>query len=143
MKLGIASDHAAFKMKEEIKKNFPKIDWVDFGTNSEESVDYPDFISKLAKAIQGGELQKGIALCGSGIGASITANRFKKVRAALVHDKYSAEMCRKHNDANVLTLGGRMIDSALAIELVQIFLVTEFEGGRHQTRVRKIDELAQ
>lgn len=141
MKLGIAADHAGFALKEAIKKKFSTIEWLDFGTNSEASVDYPDYIGKLAKEIHKENLEKGIAICGSGIGASIVANRFSKVRAALVYDKHNAEMCRRHNNANILTLGGRVIDSELAFELVEVFLQTEFEGGRHQNRLKKIDEM--
>lgn len=144
MKIGIASDHGGFELKEKLKnqKGFADIEWIDFGTDSQESVDYPDYISKLAKAVQEDSVSKGIAICGSGIGADITANRFKKVRAALVHDKYGAEMCRKHNNANVLALGGRVTDAALAEQLVEIFLTTDFEGGRHTRRVEKLDELS-
>lgn len=141
MKLGIAADHAGFLLKEEIKKKFSTIEWVDFGTNSEEPVDYPDYIGKLAKEIHNERLEKGIAICGSGIGASIVANRFSKVRAALVYDKHNAEMCRRHNNANILTLGGRVLSFDLAFELIEIFLQTKFESGRHQNRLRKIDEI--
>lgn len=142
MKLVIGSDHGGFELKELIKAHFKEIEFVDVGTHSTDSVDYPDVIAEAAKKVQSGEVERGIILCGSGIGASITANRFKGVRAALVHDDYGAEMCRRHNNANLLTLGGRIITPDMAFRFIDIYLKTEFEGGRHEKRVQKIDEVS-
>jgi len=141
MELGIASDHGGYELKEKIKANFPEIQWKDYGTFSQESVDYPDIISKLCVGILQNEVNKGIILCGTGIGASITANRFKGIRAALVHNDFTVEMSRKHNNANVLALGGRIIPEKDAFRFIDIYLNTEFEGGRHEKRIQKLDEL--
>lgn len=141
MKVAIATDHGGFELKEAIKKEFSAYEFVDYGTNSSESVDYPDIVRKAAKAVADGELSRGIALCGTGIGASLVANRYCGVRAALCHDAFTAEMCRKHNDANILVLGGRVVDEETAFRIVRLFFETEFEGGRHARRVKKIEEL--
>lgn len=137
-KLAIASDHAGFHLKEAIKTHFPEIEWVDLGTNSEDSVDYPDFGRALAETITEGAAQRGIVVCGSGIGISIAANRFPAVRAALCTSPQMAELARQHNDANVLALGARLSDEDTAFACVETFLKTEFEGGRHQRRVEKL-----
>ncbi len=142
MKLVIGSDHGGFELKELIKKHFKDIEFVDVGAHSTDSVDYPDVIAAAAKKVQSGEVEKGIILCGSGIGASMTANRFQGVRAALIHDDYGAEMCRRHNDANLITLGGRIIAPDMAFRFIDIFLKTPFDGGRHEIRVKKIDEVS-
>ena len=139
MKVGISSDHGGFEMKEAIKKHFGDIDWVDYGCHSTEAVDYPEFAQKLCKAVLNKKIEKGITLCGTGIGASLAANRFHGIRAALCHDEFTAEMCRKHNDANVLVMGGRVVAEPLALKMVKIFFSTEFEGGRHQRRVEAIE----
>ncbi|MDH5716890.1 MAG: ribose 5-phosphate isomerase B [Spirochaetia bacterium] len=138
---GIASDHGGFKLKEAVKNEFLHINWKDMGCFSEESVDYPDYIAKLAKAILNNEFDKGIAICGTGIGASIMANRFTNIRAALCHNEFTAEMSRKHNDANILVLGGRVLKNEEAYKIIKIFFNTEFEGGRHENRIKKIENL--
>jgi ribose 5-phosphate isomerase B len=137
----IGADHAGYSMKEMIKA------WLiaegyevkDFGTYNENSVDYPDVIHPLAEAVETGLFSRGIILCGSGIGVSITANKHRNVRAALCWEGELARMARLHNDANILSLPARYIDESLALELVKIFLDTQFEGGRHQIRVEKIN----
>lgn len=137
-KLAIASDHAGLNYKTAIQNKFNDIEWVDLGTDNADSVDYPDFGKKLGQAIENGEIEKGIIICGSGIGISIAANRFPKVRAALCTTPEMARLSRQHNDANVLALGERIMDLKTAYECVQVFLDTEFEGGRHQRRVDKL-----
>lgn len=137
----IGSDHAGFYMKKIIIEYLKELNYQiqDVGTYNEESVDYPDFAKKVAKAIQNTS-NYGILICGSGIGMSITANRFKAIRCALCHDAYTAEYARKHNDANILAFGGRTTGIEVAKQIVYIFLKTPFEGGRHQKRINKIDE---
>ena len=142
MKMGIASDHGGYELKEAIKAKFKDIEWQDYGTNSTESVDYPGFIQKLCEGVLGNEVQLSIALCGTGIGASITANRFKGIRAALCHNQFTVEMARKHNDANMLVLGARVLSEAEAFSIIETYLGNEFEGGRHQRRLDAI-EMAQ
>jgi ribose 5-phosphate isomerase B len=139
----IGCDHAAYPLKETIRKFLigAGIEVSDVGTHSEESVDYPDYGARVAAAVSAGTFGRGILLCGSGIGMSMVANRFPGVRAALCNDLFSAIMCRKHNDANILVLGGRVIGETLAIEIVKAWLETGFEGGRHQTRLDKFDRL--
>jgi ribose 5-phosphate isomerase B len=141
MTIAIASDHAGYKMKEMIKKFLEKNEYkvLDLGTNSEESVDYPDFAQKLAKKILEKKADQGILICGTGIGMSIAANRFKGIRAALCHHSQIARLSRQHDDANVLCLGERMIGDEVAKECTKTFLNTKFEGGRHTRRVSKID----
>ena len=138
----IGSDHAAFQLKEKIKDLLFNLGYgvEDAGTHSEESVNYPDFGKRVAGAVSKGEFTRGILLCGTGLGMSIQANRFKGVRAALCSDVFSVKMSRQHNDANVLVLGGRVVGDILAFELVKTWLDTEFEGGRHLDRIRAIDE---
>jgi ribose 5-phosphate isomerase B len=114
------------------------VKWLDLGTNNADSVDYPDFAGKLADAIKAGKAGRGILICGSGIGISIAANRHAHIRCALAHDVTGARLCRQHNDANVLAMGGRMIGEAVAKECVEVFLSTKFDGGRHQKRVDKL-----
>ena len=142
MLTGIISDHGGFVLKEEIKKHFPDVLWKDYGCYSEESVDYPDMAKNLAEGVIKGEVGRGISICGTGIGISIALNRYKKIRAALCHNIFTAEMARKHNDANILSLGGRIIDHETAYAIVETFFNTDFEGGRHQRRVEKIDILS-
>ncbi len=136
----IGSDHAGFAMKEIIKEYLSGLNYTveDIGTFSEDSVDYPDFAKKVAKKIQNSD-NYGILICGTGIGMSMTANRFNNVRCALCHDAYTAEFARKHNNANILAFGGRTTGVEIAKQMVYIFLNTSFEGGRHQRRVNKID----
>jgi len=141
MRIALAADHAGFALKQDIAEWLREQghDVSDLGTNSSESVDYPKFGAKLAKAIAGGEAERGIAICGSGIGISIAVNREPKCRCARVDDPLSAELAREHNDANVLALGGRLIGSDMAKACVLAFLGTDFAGGRHQ---RRIDQLS-
>ena len=135
--IALGSDHGGFLYKEELKKHLDAkgIAYVDFGTTSTESCDYPVYAEKVCKAIQSGECEKGILICGTGIGMSICANKFKGIRAAVCGDHFSAEFTRKHNDSNVLCMGARTIGAGVALQLADIFLSTEFEGGRHQKRV--------
>ncbi len=135
MKTAIASDHAGFELKEKLKEVFIDVDWLDLGTHSQDSVNYPDYGFAMGEAITDGRVEKGIVICGSGIGISIAANRFPAVRAALCTDTTMARLSRQHNDANVLALGSRIIGLEVAHECVTVFLNTPFEGGRHQKRV--------
>ncbi|MEK9671523.1 MAG: ribose 5-phosphate isomerase B [Rhodospirillaceae bacterium] len=138
--IAIACDHAGLGLKSELVETL-KADGgevLDLGTNSEDSVDYPDFGYAMAKAIREGKADTGVLVCGSGIGISIAANRHPEVRAALIHDALGARMCRQHNDANVICFGGRMIGIETAKDCLKEFLATEFEGGRHARRVGKL-----
>jgi len=142
MKIAIASDHGGYQLKEQIKEILRSLDvaFEDYGTQNTESVDYPDFAAKVARQVQRGN--RGILCCGTGIGMSITANKFKGIRAALCHDEFTARMSRQHNDANILVLGGRVSHTAESISaMVQAWLETEYEGGRHQKRLEKIEQL--
>ena len=141
MKIGIASDHRGYVLKKEIIKELKnEYEIIDFGTDSEERVDYPDYAFKLGKAIQNKDIDLGIAICGTGIGISIACNKINGIRASVCTDKYMAQMTRQDNDANVLCLGSRLkIDNVLGI--VDEYLNTEFSGGRHQRRVDKIKKL--
>lgn len=141
--IAIGSDHGGFRLKEDIKQYFEerKISFRDFGTYSAESVDYPDISRAVAQAVAGGECDRGIIICGTGIGVSIAANKIKGIRAALCHDTFSAQMSREHNNANILTMGERVIGTGLALAIVEKWLATEFAGGRHARRVDKITEL--
>ncbi|AZR74009.1 ribose 5-phosphate isomerase B [Anoxybacter fermentans] len=143
MKVAIGSDHGGFRLKEEIKKYLEslQIEYKDFGTYSEESVDYPDFARPVAEGVARGEFDRGILICGTGIGMSIAANKVPGIRAALCHDCFSARATREHNDSNVLCLGERVIGKGLALDIVKIWLETEFVGGRHQRRIDKITSL--
>ena len=137
----IGSDHAAYELKEKIKNYLFEKGYMieDAGTDSEASVNYVDYGKKVAGAVSAGEFTRGILLCGSGLGMSMVANRFSNVRAALCSDLFSAKMSRLHNDSNILVLGGRVVGDVLAFELVQIWLDTAFEGGRHLDRIQSID----
>ena len=145
MRIALASDHAGFALKDELAA------WlrdggqvvIDLGTNGPESVDYPEFGERLANAVASGEADRGIAVCGSGIGISIAVNRNPKCRCARVDDPLSARLSREHNDANVLALGGRLIGSDMARACVTEFLGTDFAGGRHQRRVDQLSQLLQ
>ncbi len=141
--IAIGSDHAGFKIKESIKDFFQRegIDYKDFGTNSTESVDYPEFARKVSESVVEFESEKGILVCGTGIGVCIAANKIKGIRAALCHNVNYARMARKHNDANVLCLGGRENTEEESIEIVKAFLATDFEGGRHSNRLSQITKL--
>ncbi len=140
MKIAVGSDHAGFALKEKIKEKLRQEGYEvqDFGTNSTESMDYPDTATPLAAAVAAGVFEKGILVCGSGIGMSITANKQKGIRAALCHNLFTAQSSREHNDANVLCLGERILEPDLALQMVDIWLKTPFAGGRHQRRIDKI-----
>jgi ribose 5-phosphate isomerase B len=139
----IGSDHAAYQMKEKIKAYIIEIgvDIEDVGAYSEDSVDYPDFGIKVASSISKGKFKRGILLCGTGIGMSMVANKFPHVRAALCNDLFSAGMSRRHNNSNILVMGGRVIGETLAMEILKVWLETPFDGGRHQLRIEKFDNL--
>jgi len=143
MKIAIGSDHAGLNYKEEIKKFLAEKghEYKDFGCKAGESVDYPDYGRAVGEAVVSGEFERGIVICGTGIGISISANKVRGVRAALCGDCFSAKACREHNDANVLALGERVIGLGQALMIVDIWLKTEFEGGRHAKRVAKITEI--
>ncbi len=143
LRIAIGSDHGGFRLKQEIKQFFDEknIVYHDFGTYSTESVDYPDISRNVAEAVAAGEYDRGIIICGTGIGVNIAANKIKGIRAALCHDVFSAQMAREHNDANVLTMGERVIGPGLALMIVKTWLKTEFAGGRHRRRVDKISDL--
>jgi ribose 5-phosphate isomerase B len=139
-KILIASDHAGFELKAKIKKYFSDtLEFEDFGTNSTESVDYSDFIHPLAKKISDNPTQRGIIICGSGNGVSMTANKYPNVRAALCWSPEIAKMAREHNDNNILSLPARYITFEDAVTMINLFLTVPFEGGRHQRRVEKIN----
>ncbi len=143
MRLALASDHGGFQLKEAVKEWLRE--WghevVDMGAPSEESVDYPDYISRAAAAVSRGEVERAVVLCGTGIGASIVANKYPGVRATLCHDIYTARMSRLHNDSNVLAMGGRVLGLDLAREMLKVWLETPFEGGRHERRLKKLAEI--
>ncbi len=141
MKIAIGSDHGGFKLKEEVKKHLKKrsIVFRDLGTFSEESVDYPDIAKKVAKAVASKKYRFGILVCGTGLGMAMAANKAAGIRAAVCHNVYTAKMSRAHNDANILSLGGRVLKRAAAMKIVDAFLKTPFEGGRHLRRIKKIE----
>jgi ribose 5-phosphate isomerase B len=143
LRIALACDHGGFHLKEEIKLFLQEQNYQfrDFGVNSDASVDYPDLVIPVAQGVMEGEFQRGILLCGTGIGISIVANKFPGIRAALCGDTFSARASREHNDANILVLGGRILGPGLAREITQIWLNTEFEGGRHVQRLDKIRAL--
>lgn len=143
MKIAIGSDHAGFGLKEDVlallKGTGSEV--IDCGTNTTASVDYPDFGEKVSRMVSAGEVDRGILICGTGIGMSMVANKFPNVRAALCNDLFSAKMSRLHNDANILVLGGRIIGKDLAAEIVRTWLDTAFEGDRHMRRLQKIKKI--
>ena len=141
MKIAIASDHGGFELKENIKKYLEgrNIEVLDLGTNSEESVDYPAFGRACGEAVANGDAERGIVCCGTGIGISIAANKVKGIRCSLCSDVTVARLTRQHNDSNVLALGGRTTGLQTALDIVEAWLDTEFEGGRHQRRVDMLD----
>lgn len=140
--IALASDHGGVELKTLLAQHLESLGYavLDLGTDGTQSVDYPDFAVVMADALSQGKAARGVLMCGSGIGISIAANRFAHVRAALIHDAYGARMCRLHNDANVLVLGGRTIGPEIAKDCLDIFLSTQFEGGRHARRVAKLAE---
>jgi ribose 5-phosphate isomerase B len=141
--LAIGSDHGGYELKEHIKKYLDEkgVEYKDFGCYDESSVDYPDIAEAVCKSINDGESENGILVCGTGIGISIAANKIDGIRAAHCHDVYSAEMTKRHNNANVICMGGRVIGRELAFKIIDAWLGAEFEGGRHQTRIDKIHAL--
>jgi ribose 5-phosphate isomerase B len=137
----LASDHAGFQMKAKLKKHLDSkgIKVVDLGTHTADAVDYPDYGHLIGRSVSDGEFEMGISICGSGNGINMTTNKYKGVRGALCWNEEIAELARKHNDANVCSLPGRFISQEMAEKIVDIFLSTGFEGGRHEQRIRKID----
>jgi ribose 5-phosphate isomerase B len=140
MKVAIASDHGGVNIREEMKHLMEEmgIEYEDFGCECGVSVDYPDYALPVAEKVAAGEFDKGILICGTGIGMSISANKVKGIRCALVHDVFSAKATRQHNDSNILAMGERVIGPGLAREIAKTWLETEFEGGRHENRIGKI-----
>ncbi len=143
MKIAVGSDHAGFEAKERAKQLLASLgaEVIDEGTTSNESVDYPDFGAAVGRAVAKGEAERGILVCGSGIGISIAANKIPGVRAAVCWNEETARLARQHNDANVLCLGARFIEPDMAERMIRAFMETDFEGGRHQTRVDKLSKL--
>lgn len=143
MIIALGSDHGGFQLKEEIKGHLTAVgmEFRDFGTLDGASCDYPDIAEAVAKAVASGEYDRGLLFCGTGIGISIAANKVKGIRAACCSDCFSAKYTRLHNDANILCLGGRVVGPGLATEMVDLFLETKFEGGRHERRVDKIRKI--
>jgi len=141
MKIVIASDHAGYRLKGILKDKLEGYEFIDAGTDSEDSCDYPDFAEKAGSMVATGEADAGIVICGTGIGISIAANKVKGVRAALCFNEFMAEMSRLHNNANVLALGARVIGEDLAVRIAEVWLKTGFEGGRHRRRVEKIGKI--
>ena len=141
--IAIGCDHGGYALKQEVMKHLTELglDYKDFGTYSEESCDYPIYGEAVARAVASGECDRGIVICGTGIGISIAANKIKGIRAALCGDCFSAEMTRRHNDANILAMGARVLGSGLALKIVDTFLTTPFEGGRHSRRIDLISEI--
>jgi ribose 5-phosphate isomerase B len=144
VKLAIGCDHGGFELKEEVLKfirTVSNIEVSDFGPAGRESVDYPDYGAKVSDAVSKGAVDRGILICGTGIGMSIVANKYPKVRAALCHDHFTAQMSREHNDANLLVMGERVLGKGVALEIVKTWLDTPFAGGRHQKRLDKIQTI--
>jgi ribose 5-phosphate isomerase B len=142
MKVAIGSDHGGLQLKEEVKKLLEEltIEMIDVGCNHSDSVDYPNYAIPVAEKVRDGEADRGILICGTGIGMSIAANKVKGIRCALVHDLFSAKATRQHNDSNVLSMGQRVIGPGLACEIVKVWLQTEFEAGRHAQRIDKVGQ---
>lgn len=143
MKIAIGNDHAGvdykFILKDFLEKQGHEV--INFGTDEHASCDYPDYAAKVAKAVQSGEAERGVLICGTGVGMSIAANKHKGIRASLCGDTYSAEFTRRHNDSNVLVLGARVIGVEIMLSVAKVYFSTEFEGGRHQRRVDKLEKL--
>ncbi len=141
MRIALGADHAGVHLKDSLKRTLDELglSYQDFGTGSAESVDYPDFAQAVAKGVAGGQFERGILVCGTGIGMAIAANKVPGVRSAAIVDTDTARLSREHNDLNVLTLGARTTTEARAREIVKVFLDTPFAGGRHATRVAKIE----
>jgi ribose 5-phosphate isomerase B len=145
MKIALGADHGGYELKEALKPLLDELGFTykDFGTYSSESVDYPDFGTQVAEAVAKGECERGILVCGTGVGMSIVANKVPGIRCALVHDTFSAKATREHNDSNILAMGARVIGPGLALDVARVWLVTEFLGGRHARRLDKIRDLEQ
>ena len=143
MKIAISSDHGGNRLRQEITQLLSErgVEFEDFGPKTDESVDYPDYASTVCEGVASGRFDRGILICGTGIGMSIAANKVKGIRCALVHDVFSAKATRGHNDTNVLAMGERVIGAGHAIEIVTAWLDTEFEGGRHSRRIEKLMQL--
>lgn len=141
--VALACDHAGFTLKEAVKKHLEEagVAYVDLGTNSTESVDYPVFAASLCKEIQTADVELGILICGTGVGMSMAANKHKGIRAACVSDTFSAKATRMHNNANVICFGERVVGQGLAFEIVDAFLTTPYEGGRHERRVKLLEDI--
>lgn len=140
MIIAVGSDHAGLEIKNETISVLKELgyEYIDYGTNTPESVDYPDFGELVSDAVSTGKADKGILICGTGIGMSIVANKFHNIRASLCNELFSAKMSRLHNDANILVIGGRIVGKDLAKEIIHVWLTTPFEGGRHINRLKKI-----
>nr|NNM90476.1 ribose 5-phosphate isomerase B [Bacilli bacterium] len=143
MKVAVASDHGGYLLKKEVLASLSDlaIDFVDFGCDSEEAVDYPDYARIVADKVASGEFDRGLLFCGTGLGMAIAANKVQGIRAVTVHDVFSAQATRAHNDSNILTMGGRVIGAGLADTVARAFLLTPFDGGRHQRRIDKITQM--
>ncbi len=143
MRIAVGADHAGWPLKERLVSHLIDQGWdvEDFGTFGPDSVDYPDYANKVAMAVANGTVNRGLLICGSGQGMCMTANKTPGIRAALGYDEMSARMSRAHNDANVLTMGARFVAPELAEEILDVWLHTEFEGGRHARRIQKIDQI--
>ena len=143
MKVAISSDHGGNNLRKEIINLLTELDieYIDYGPDSDASVDYPDYAVPVANAVVEGKVDRGILICGTGIGMSISANKIKGIRCALVHDVFSAKATREHNDTNIIAMGERVIGPGLAREIVSTWLTTEFEGGRHERRINKMMDL--
>lgn len=141
--IAIGSDHGGYALKQQLMKHLTDLglEYKDYGTYSEESCDYPIYAEAVAHAVAGGEAERGILICGTGIGMSMAANKIHGIRCALCGDCYSAELTRRHNDANILALGARVLGEGLAVKIMDTFLTTEFEGGRHARRIGLIADL--
>lgn len=143
MRIAVGADHAGWPLKEILVNHLIDQGWdvEDFGTFGPDSVDYPDYANKVAVAVANGNVERGLLICGTGLGMCMVANKTHGVRAAVAHDVVSARLSRQHNDANVLTMGGRMIAPELAEEVLDVWLATAFEGGRHVRRLQKIEQI--
>ncbi len=143
MKIVIGSDHAGYELKKAVVEHLLESgnEVVDVGTDSMESCDYPDFAPPVVSGIKSGDFERGILVCGTGLGMSMAANRYAGIRAALVSDLFSAEMSRRHNDSNVLVFSGWRVSPEDAVKILDIWLLTEFEGGRHRRRIKKLDDV--
>lgn len=143
MRIAVACDHGGYRLKNILMNEMVKQGYevVDFGCYNEESCDYPDYASKAAKAVASGDCNRGVVICGTGIGVSITCNKINGIRCALVHDVFSAKATRAHNDTNMLAMGQRVIGEGLALEILDAWLHTDYEGGRHDARIKKLMDL--